>query len=401
MRNSSTAVPVFILAGGVGERLAPLTEFRPKPVLSFGGTHQILDFTVSNCINSGLRNIYVLTQYRRDHLHDYIRSARPKLEQAFGSDGGKLVPLPPASGKTYRGTSDAVFQNLSLLGSDSGEHVLITAGDHIYSMDYRPLISHHVASGAKMTMDAVQRPSSEASAFGVLEIDGDRVTRFTEKPSRDVLPANGNVLVSMGIYVFRKDCLVNLAGRTALSETDFGHHVVPRLVRRKDVAIYDFSRCAPSYWRDVGTLDSYFRANMDLLGPRASFDLNMNLAWPIVALNDPVTVDAGGSRISRRALVGPSVIRHSIISHGSCIDSGAVVENSIILPGAHVGRGALVRNAMVAEGVRIADGAEIGVNSGMDRKRFAVTPGGIVIVNTTLRRIAEPRRSFTKAAAAA
>ncbi|HET9218199.1 MAG TPA: sugar phosphate nucleotidyltransferase [Terriglobia bacterium] len=401
MQNSSTAVPVFILAGGVGERLAPLTEFRPKPVLSFGGTHQVLDFTVSNCINSGLRNIYVLTQYRRDHLNDYIRAARLKLAQTFGSHSGQLVPVPPACGRTYRGTSDAVLQNLSLIRSNPGQHVLITAGDHIYSMDYRPLISHHVASGAKMTMAAVRRPASEASAFGVLEADGDRVTRFIEKPSRDVLPADGNVLVSMGIYIFRKDCLVDLARRSALSETDFGHHVVPRLVRRKDVAIYDFSSCAPSYWRDVGTLDSYFSANMDLLGPRASFDLDMNLAWPIVALNDPGTVNTAGSRISRRALVGPSVIRHSIISHGSCIDSGAVVENSIIMPGARVGRGAVVRNAMVTEGVRIADGAEVGVNSGMDRRRFAVTPGGIVVVNTSLRRIAEPRRSFTKAAAAA
>jgi glucose-1-phosphate adenylyltransferase len=401
MQDSFNGVPVFILAGGVGERLAPLTEFRPKPVLSFGGTHQILDFTISNCVNSGLRNIYVLTQYRRDHLHDYIRATRVKLPKTSGGSAGKLVPLPPASGRTYRGTSDAVFQNLPLLVSDVGEHVLITAGDHIYSMDYRPLISHHIATGAKMTMAAVRRPASEASSFGVLEMDGDRVTRFTEKPSRELLPTDGNVLVSMGIYVFRKDCLVDLARRTALSETDFGRHVVPRLVRRQDVAVYDFSRCAPSYWRDVGTLDSYFHANMDLLGPHASFDLNMSRGWPIISLNDPVTVGTAGSRISRRALVGPSVIRHSIISHGSCIDSGATVENSIVLPGARVGRGALLRNAIVSEGVRISDGAEIGVNLGLDRRRFAVTPSGIVVVNTVLRRIAEPRSTLTNAASAA
>jgi glucose-1-phosphate adenylyltransferase len=300
------------------------------------------------------------------------------------------VSLPPANGQKYRGTFDAVFQNASLLWSSTAEHVLITAGDHIYSMDYGPLLSSHISSGAEMTMAAVRCPASEATAFGVLEVERDAVTRFTEKPSRNFLPDAGDVLVSMGVYVFKRECLIDLAQSATLPETDFGRHIVPRLISSGKVAAYDFGGSPRSYWRDVGTLDSYFRANMDLLGTKPKFNPDVDAQWPIFSVNDSSSVSVGGSRISRRAMVGPSVIRNSVVSHGSCIDSGAIVENSIILPGARVGRDVLLRNAIVAEGVRVADGAEIGVNSSEDRKHFAVTPGGIVVVNAIARRSPDP-----------
>jgi glucose-1-phosphate adenylyltransferase len=404
MLNSVNTIPVFILAGGMGERLAPLTGTKPKPAVTFGGTHHILDFTLSNCVNSGLRKIFVLTQYQRDQLHDYVRASRLKIGQTFQWESGdQLLPLPPASGKRYRGTADAVFQNSSFLKFGGAEHVLITSGDHIYSMDYRPLLSQHVTSGAELTIAVVRCPASEASAFGVIETDRDRVTGFTEKPSREALPESGDVLVNMGVYVFRRDCLLDLAERATLSETDFGHDIVPGLIRRQRVAAYNFGNSTRNYWRDVGTLDSYFRANMDLLGSKPKFDPELDARWPIFSLNDSSSVNTGGSRISRRALVGPSVIRNSIVSYGSCIDSGAIVENSIILPGARVGRDVLLRNAIVADGARVSDGVEIGVNPLLDRRRFSVTPGGIVVVDTIARRSPEPfrRSSLGQPAAAA
>jgi glucose-1-phosphate adenylyltransferase len=393
MLNSVNGTPVFILAGGVGERLAPLTGTKPKPAVTFGGTHQILDFTLSNCVNSGLRNILVLTQYQRDHLHDYIRAGRLKLLQQFGwSNEDQLLPVPPASGKRYRGTADAVFQNLPLLESSAAEHVLITSGDHVYSMDYRPLLSFHATSGADMTIAFVRRPASEASSLGVLNVDHHTVTRFMEKPAPDTLPHAGDILASMGVYVFTRRCLMNLAERATLSETDFGRHIVPALIRRQKVAAYDFGASPRNYWRDVGTLDSYFRANMDLLGSQPKFDPDVDDCWPMFSVNDSSTMRAGGSRISSRALVaGPCIIRHSVISRGSCVEAGALVENSIVLPGAHVGKNVVLRNAIVAEGVRVGDRSEVGVNRTLDRTRFAITPGGVVIVNAVTERRSLPR----------
>jgi glucose-1-phosphate adenylyltransferase len=382
MLNSVSRIPVFILAGGVGERLAPLTEIKPKPAVTFGGTHQILDFTLSNCINSGLRNILVLTQYQRNHLHEYIRAGQLKLFEKFGwGNGDQLLPLPPASGKRYRGTADAVFQNLSFLQTSTAEHVLITSGDHVYSMDYRPLLSFHASSGAEMTIAAVRRPASEASSLGVLEVANHTVTQFVEKPAPEALSCAGDVLASMGVYAFKRRCLIDLAQSAALSQTDFGRDIVPRLIQRQGVAAYDFDGSSRNYWRDVGTLDSYFRANMDLLGSQPKFDPDVDDRWPIFSVNDSSIQKTNGSRISRRALIaGPCVIRHSVVSDGSCVERGAVIENSIILPGAHVGRSVVLRNAIVAEGVRVADRSEIGVNPALDRTRFPITPGGVVMV---------------------
>ena len=387
-RPSST--PVFILAGGEGARLSPLTEAKPKPAVSFGGTHQILDFTLSNCINSGLRKIFVLTQYQREPLHDYVREIRHRISPSQDwREGDELRSVPPVSGKRYRGTADAVFQNLPLIRFDTVEHVLIASGDHVYSMDYRPLISRHIASGADLTIAAARRPVKESGAFGVVDVEGGMVTRFREKPSSDTLPQHGEVLVSMGVYVFNRRALLNIADSATPMETDFGHDILPRLVRGQKVAAYDFGSSPRNYWRDVGSLDSYFQANMDLLGAGSEFHPEMDSGWPVYALGDSSTLKYGDSRVSRRAVIGRSTIRRSVISHGACIEPGALVENSVILPGARVGRSARVRNTILAEGASIPDDFKVGMNLNLDRSRFMVTPGGVVVIKASRHRTYE------------
>ena len=385
-----STTPVFILAGGAGERLFPLTQTKPKPAVSFGGTHQILDFTLSNCVNSGLRKIFVLTQHQREPLHDYVRESRLQLSSSFRChDGEDLRPVPPVSGKRYRGTADAVFQNLSLIRFDSAEHVLIASGDHVYSMDYRPFISRHIASGAEVTIASARMPVKEASCFGVLKVEDGTVTRIREKPSAESLPEKGDVPVSMGIYVFSRRALLNIADTANPMETDFGRDILPRLVRRQKVAAYDFSSLPRNYWRDVGSLDSYFQANMDMLGTGPEFHPEMDSQWPIYARGDASTLRTRDSRISRSAVIGKSTIRRSVISHGACIEPGALVENSVILPGARVGRNARLRNTILSEGASIPDGFKVGLNPNLDRSRFMVTPGGVVVISAPLRRTYE------------
>jgi glucose-1-phosphate adenylyltransferase len=384
MNQQLQSTSVFVLAGGRGERLGPLTQQKPKPAVSFGGNHRIIDFTLSNCVNSGLRRIYILTQHNPEPLHDYIQESRTRLEFQFQwKDGDDLCCLPPTSGKRYRGTADAVFQNLSLV-RDLAEHVLIVSADHVYATDYARLIAHHTASGADMTLAAVRKPVCEASGFGVLDTACDgTVTGFREKPSAATLPASGHVLVNMGIYVFRRSALLKLAARSCPAETDFGQHIVPALLRSALVAAYDFGAESKSYWRDVGTIDSYYEANMDLLGPD-----------PLFVPDDPIgglsfgnrIQTRGHSRISLSARTDGSEIHRSVISETTCVEPGAVVLNSIVLPGARIGRKARVQNAIVGEGAVVNSGARIGERLDADRGRFLVTPKGIVMVSDVLRK---------------
>jgi glucose-1-phosphate adenylyltransferase len=374
-----------MLAGGAGERLNPLTEAKPKPAVSFGGTHRIIDFTLSNCINSGLRKVFVLTQYQREHLHDYIRETRARMSQFFRwHEGDQLLPVPPVGGKRYRGTANAVFQNLPLIRFDAAEDVLIVSGDHIYSMDYRPLLWRHTMSGADMTVAVVQRPVHEASRFGVADIEDGMVTGLREKPHAESLPPTGEVPVSMGVYVFKRRTLIDIADTSGSTETDFANNIIPRLIRQHRVAAYDFGSASQSYWRDVGTLDTYFQANMDLLGAKPQFQLETNLNWPMYTCGDSATANTGGSRVSRGASVRSRRVMRSVVSHGASIEAGAIVENSVVLPGARIGADVHLRNVIVAEGVTIPDGFEIGLDPDKDAARFKVTSEGVVIVDGQL-----------------
>jgi len=385
-----TTTPVFVLAGGAGERLAPLTDTKPKPAVSFGATHQIIDFTISNCINSGLRRIFVLTQYQREHLQKYIRETRLRMSSSFRwHEGDELLSLPPLSGKRYRGTADAVFQNLPLISFEPPEHVLIASGDHVYSMDYRALLARHVASGADMTISAVRCPVSEARNFGVLDVEDGMVRHFREKPARETLPPAGDVFISMGVYVFKWRALMEIAEFAAPMEIDFGRDIVPHVLRRQKIAAYDFGEAPRHYWRDVGNLDTYFKANMDLLAPHPQFDPE-DASWPTYAIGDSETRRCDDSRISLGALVDrTSVIQGSVVSHGACIGKGAVVENCVILPDARIGDNVHLRNAIVAEGAAVADNVKVGLNPHLDRSRFTITPGGVVVVSPTLRTTSE------------
>jgi len=304
-------------------------------------------------------------------------------------EGDQLLPVPPLSGKRYRGTADAVFQNLPLIRFDSAEDVLILSGDHIYSMDYRRLLWRHSMSGADMTVAVVQRPVREASRFGVVDIEDGMVTGLREKPAAESLPQTGEVPVSMGVYVFKRRTLIDIADTSGSMETDFANNIIPRLIRQHRVAAYDFGSAPQSYWRDVGSLDSYYQANMDLLGAKPQFQLDTDSNWPIYACGDSAAGNTGGSRVSRRAVIRSRRVTRSVVSHGASIEAGAIVQNAVVLPGAHIGADVYLRNAIVAEGVTIPDGFEIGLNPGQDAARFKMTSEGVVVVDGQLGRLSE------------
>jgi glucose-1-phosphate adenylyltransferase len=335
----------FILAGGQGERLYPLTESRPKPAVSFGGTFRIIDFTLLNCLRSGLSRVSILTQYKYEELHRYIREGWSDLWNRTTACRAPLLCLPPLSGKRYRGTADAVFQNVNLVPSDA-DFVLVLSGDHIYQMDYRDLICQHIKTDAELTIAAVEYPLRGASGFGVIEVDENfRITGFEEKPPRPCpIASNPSMaLVSMGVYVFNKRILLGaldlLCGpRNAF---DFGHDIIPALIRSSRAYAYDFrdkSQNAPCYWRDIGTIDAYYDASMELL-----------------QIESPVLVRQSQPRMGAGALVS-----RSVISPGVEVETNAAVYDSILMPGVRVGAGAQLRRVIVEEGVHVPAGFRVG-----------------------------------------
>ena len=376
----------FILAGGEGERLYPLTADQPKPVVPFGGVFRIIDFTLSNVLNSGLRRIYVLTQYKHERLHSYVRDGWPQLRDEFRRDHGEdMMCLPPSSGKRYRGTADAVFQNLDTIEKSSAEYVLIVSGDQVYHMDYGGLLHRHAASGADLTIAAVQHPVELAGSLGVIEVGpGGRAIGFEEKPvaPRPLQSNPGQTLVNMGVYVFGKAALIEALRRNAdVSDSrDFARDILPVLIRSGRVAVFQFE----GYWRDVGTLDGYYQTNLDLLLAGASLDPYENVSWPTHTLAGRKVLQRSWldseSRVSLDATLTGCEVWMSIVSAGARIDEDAGLEAAIVLPGAHIGRGAKIRNAIVAEKAVVSPHARIGYDAEADRSQFHVSEKGIVIV---------------------
>lgn len=386
----------FILAGGSGDRLRPLTLAVPKPLLPFGAVHRLLDFTLSNVRNSGLSRAYVLSQYMHEdigrHLGMYWRSPGPGRTARF-------LNQPPTSGKRYRGTADAVAHNMEFVASGPNglDPVLILSADHVYRMDYRKLLARHASSGAGATVAAIPVPRDAARQFGVISADGSgRILSFEEKPA-DPIPFPGRermALANMGVYVFSgwilRRAFADLRYRTAA--LDFGRDVLPWMAARDLAQVYQAGEDEnAAYWRDVGTLTAYHDCHMEWLDGRMGFD-TCDAAWPMYAPGDRVVRASSGawggtgrSVAAASALVRDSRVERSVVGEDVVIEDGADVRNSVLLPGARIGQGAAVRNAIVAEGARVAAGDRVGFDRSDDLERFGVTETGIVIVPACFR----------------
>jgi glucose-1-phosphate adenylyltransferase len=388
----------FILAGGQGQRLHPLTRDRAKPAIPFGGIYRLIDFTLSNCLNSGFRRINILTQYQCESLHSHVRPLALRIPPGNNHDE-VLVCRCPVSGKRYRGTADAVFQNLPILENSRADFSLILSGDHVYKMDYRELLRFHVDHGADVTIAGVEYPSNAASQFGILDIDPKgRLVGFEEKPRKPkpMCANSSNSLVSMGVYVFNTRALMDVLWDDAERNTshDFGKDIIPTQIADQKVRVYNFTEMGirhGSYWRDVGTVDAYFHVNMELL-LTSFFDSHASASWPLYALDGHSDLECGEVRRDSESSVVDSVVPqtvsigrktrviHSVLSSSIQIGSSAEVRNSILLQNVRIGAGARIQRAILDENVRIEGGVEIGYDSNRDRDYGFVTESGIVVI---------------------
>jgi glucose-1-phosphate adenylyltransferase len=390
----------MIMAGGRGERLKGLTENRCKPATPFGGKFRIVDFVLSNCVNSGIRQICLLTQYKGQSLIQHVQRGWSYLRGEFG-EFIDVIPAQQQVGKYwYRGTADSVYQNLDVIRQHRPKHVLVLAGDHIYKMDYGPMIAYHVEKGADITVGVVEVPIVEAREFGVLSVtEWNRVTKFTEKPREpEPMPGRDDVaLASMGIYIFSTALLEQMLIEDAADESsshDFGKNIIPKAIESRQVFAYPFRNVktrAQNYWRDVGTVDAYYEANLELV--YVAPELNVyDEEWPIwtYQLQAPpakFVLDEDGRRgmainsvVSGGSIISGAVVRESLLFSGVRVDEGSSIFRSVILPGVHIGKGCNIHNAIVDEGCDIPDGTQIGIDPARDRERFEVTPKGVVLV---------------------
>jgi len=392
-------ITTFILAGGKGERLYPLTRDRTKPAVPFGGIYRIIDFPLSNAINSGLRKIYIFTQYKSLSLHRHIREGW----NIFSRELGEFIDLVPAQQRIgeewYQGTADSVFQNINILEDEKPELILILSGDQVYKMDYRRIIEAHIEKKADLTISVFEVPLKEAHRFGVLRIEDDRVVEFKEKPSEPMPdPSNPEVaLISMGIYVFSLDVLIKRVIEDAKkidSSHDFGKDIIPSMIGRDNVYAFRFideNKKETKYWRDIGTIDAYWEANMDLVNVDPLLNL-YDRDWPIRTFQEQYppakTVFSGEDRkasvtdsmVSSGCIISGSKVLHSVLSTNVKVHSYAEVVDSIIFENVEIGRYAKIRRTIIDKNVRVPQGAMIGYNLAEDRKRFYVSEGGIVVI---------------------
>ena len=390
-----------ILAGGIGSRLHPLTADRAKPAVPFGGRYRIIDFTLSNCLHSGLRRILVLTQYKSQSLQKHLRDGWSVYNAELNE---YITPVPPQmrTGESwYRGTADAIYQNLYLLERSGAEYALILSGDHIYRMDYAAMLQHHHDSGAELTLACLTVGLEQARSFGVLTVDeGDRIVSFDEKPDhpRSIPGDPEHALASMGVYVFSMDLLAELVreDHSGDSTHDFGTDILPTMVDRHLVAAYRFGGkggrvTADRYWRDVGTIDAYYEANMDLLQPLPAMDLYQG-DWPIRTYEGqhPPARSVPGSTgreaeivncmlASGTLLIG-ATLRHTIVFPNVRVEEGAVIEDSLLFQGVTVGEGAELQRCIIDKHVVIPAGERIGFDRARDAQRFTVSERGIVVI---------------------
>jgi len=390
----------LIMAGGRGSRLQQLTTWRAKPAVPFGGKFRIIDFPLSNCINSGIRRIGVLTQYKAHSLITHIQQGWGMFRGEFG----EFVELLPAQQRIeaswYAGTADAIFQNIDIIRNHDPEYVLILAGDHVYKMDYGAMLAAHVENTADITIGCIEVPIEEASAFGVMGVDENwRVKSFAEKPPRpDAIPGDSTMaLCSMGIYIFNKDFLIEQLIKDADSRNsshDFGKDVIPNIIEKYRAYAYSFRDPLTNkkgYWRDVGTVDSYWQANMELI--EVTPELNLyDQEWPIWTYQEQLPPakfvfddelrrgQAVNSMVSGGCIISGATVRNSVLFSSVEVQSYADIDGVLALPEVTIGQHCKIKRAVIDKGCVIPDGMEIGINPEEDKKRFYVSPKGIVLV---------------------
>jgi glucose-1-phosphate adenylyltransferase len=390
----------LVLAGGRGSRLQQLTMWRAKPAVHFGGKFRIIDFPLSNCVNSGIRKVGILTQYKAHSLIKHIQRGWGFMRGELG----EFVELLPAQQRLetswYAGTADAVYQNIDIIRTHNPEFVLILAGDHIYKMDYGTMLAAHVENDADITVGCMEVPLGQARAFGVMAVDNDhRITEFAEKPD-DPTPMPGSedlALASMGIYIFRTEILIEELLRdadTPGSSRDFGGDIIPDVIHRRRVTAFPF-REGPdghrAYWRDVGTVDAFWEANLELIGITPELNL-YDREWPIWTYQDQVppakfVFDDEGRRgmavdsmLAGGCIVSGSYVRRSLLFHNVDVHSYCEIEDSVVFPEVNIGRRCVIKKAVIDKGCIIPPDTSIGVDPGEDAARFHVSEGGVVLI---------------------
>ncbi|MGZ4834223.1 MAG: glucose-1-phosphate adenylyltransferase [Terriglobales bacterium] len=390
-----------LLAGGAGERLYPLTRDRAKPAVTFGGIYRIIDITLSNCINSDLRKVYILTQYKALSLNRHIREGWNIVARDLGEFIEILPPMKRVSENWYLGTADAVYQNIYSIGAEQPKHVIILAGDHIYKMNYERMLRQHLDSGADVTLATILIDPEETSRLGVVDVDREgRIVGFLEKPKQTDIRSPYNprmVSGSMGVYLFNTDVLIPVLLKDAedpSSSHDFGHDILPKMM--EDYRVYSFNfidenKKEALYWRDVGTLEAYYEANMDLVAVSPVFNL-YDSSWPIrthqrqyppakFVFSDPNRLGAAfDSIVSSGSIVSGGTVRNSVMSPDVRVNSYSEVDSSIIFSHVNIGRHCRIRRSIIDRDVHIPEGTIIGYDTEADRQRYFVTESGITVV---------------------
>ena len=390
----------MIMAGGRGSRLEDLTAIRAKPATPFGGKFRIIDFPLSNCVNSGIRQVFILTQYKAHSLIQHVQRGWGYLRGEFG-EFIQIVPAQQQIGESwYKGTADSIYQNLDLVREHAPDQILILAGDHIYKMDYGPMIASHTENNADITVGVIRVPLHEATQFGVMTVDEKNlVTHFDEKPANpQSIPGNPDAaMASMGIYVFNREFLLKTLETDAIdpdSEHDFGKNIIPQSIENCRVYAYPFQDVktrAQSYWRDVGTLDAYFRANLELIYIHPELNL-YDEEWPIWTYQEQlppakfVLDDSGrigmatNSMVSGGCIVSGAYVKQSLLFSSVSVNEGSEVIQAVVLPQAQIGKNCRITRAIIDKRCVIPDGTVIGEDHADDAKRFRVTSEGVVLV---------------------
>lgn len=394
----------LIMAGGRGSRLKNLTDWRAKPAVPFGGKFRIVDFPLSNCINSGIRQIGLLTQYKAHSLILHVQKGWGFLRGEFG-EYAEILPAQQRIQETwYAGTADAIYQNIDIIRSHGPEYVLILAGDHVYKMDYGPMIAAHLDNQADLTVGCIEVPLQEAKAFGVMSVDeSGRISQFSEKPENpQPLPDDPNsALASMGIYVFNTAFLYELLIRdadTPGSSHDFGKDIIPSVIEKYRAFSYLFRdpiKNQVAYWRDVGTVDAFWKANLELIGITPELNL-YDEDWPIWTYQEQYPPakfifddeDRRGmaidSMVSGGCIISGSVVKHSLLFSHVRVNSYCQIDQAVILPDVDIGRGCKINKAVIDKGCIIPEETEIGVDLAKDKERFYVSPEGVVLVTPNM-----------------